>query len=253
MWINILFFLKMWVLPVIDILAVAGILYQAYKIIHGTGATLAFNGLVTILGIYFLSIVLNLHTLTLVVKIFFTYGVVSFIVVFQPEIRHALMSVGENNFFFFDQKNEITVITKILNAIKVMSRKKIGALIVIKQKAGMKNFESTGVKLDAFVTQELLLAIFNKTSPIHDGAVIIDNNRITYAGCFLQLSEKKISKDLGTRHRAALGLSEESDAIILIISEETGMTSLAYKGELMVKLDDIQLKNTLNKLIIERS
>lgn len=248
---NILELVKYWVLPVLDILAVSWILYNTYKILYGTRAILVLNGLAVIIGIYFISIFLNLHTLNLLIKIFFTYGVITFIVVFHPEIRRALMNVGENRIFLFGQKDEINVIGKLINTVKALSGKNMGALIIIKRKVGLRNIEHTGVKIDAFVTNELLMTIFMKNTPLHDGAVIIDNNRISYAACFLPLSEKKLPIEYGTRHHAALGLSEESDAIVLVVSEETGHISLAYKGELKTNLDTTTLKNELSRLIRE--
>lgn len=250
-WTDLLNIIKFWILPIVDILAVTWILYHTYRILYGTRAMLVFNGLVVILGIYFASIILNLYTLNLLIKIFFTYGVIMFIVVFHPEIRRALMRVGENRLFIFGQKDEITIVGKVLNAVKYMSNKKIGALIVFKRKGGLRNIENTGVKLDAFLTNEIVLSIFSKNSPLHDGALIIDNNRVSYAACFLPLSERRLSKEYGTRHRAALGLSEESDAITIVVSEETGRVALAFKADLKTKLDEITLRNELNRLIRE--
>lgn len=250
-WIGLLDILRNWILPIIDILVVAFILYKAFVILYETKASLVLNGLIIVAAIYFVSIVLRLDTLNLLTKIFFTYGIITFIVVFQPEIRKALMRVGESRLFLSSLKTNITTLSEVVSAIKFMSKKKIGALIILKRHSGMKTIEETGVRIDAHVTSELIITVFAKNTPLHDGAVVIENDRLTYAACFLPLSEKKIPKEYGTRHRAALGLAEESDAVVLVVSEETGKISLAFKSELKTDFDDITLKNELNRILRE--
>ncbi len=249
-WSNLLNIVKYYILPVVDILAVAYLLYKTYMILYGTRAILVLNGLFIIAAIYFSSVVLQLATLNLLIKIFITYGVIMFIVVFQPEIRKALMRVGENKLFSSFAKDDVSTLSEVIDAVKFLSKKKTGSLVVFRKKAGLKNIENTGVRIDGTVNSELIITIFSRNTPLHDGAILIENDRIAYASCFLPLTEKKIPKRrVGTRHRAAIGLSEESDAVIIIVSEETGRISIAYKGELKTDFDDITLINELTRLL----
>ncbi len=248
-WNHFISILRYYILPILDILAVAFILYKTYMILYGTRAILVLNGLFIISGIYFASVILQLQTLNLLIKVVFTYGIIAFIVVFQPEIRRALMRVGENKFFSSFAKENVSTLTEIVDALKVLSKKKTGALIVYRKKAGLRNIENTGVRVDAKISSELIITMFSKNTPLHDGALIIEDNRIAYTSCFLPLTDKKLPKRLGTRHRAAVGLSEESDAVIIIVSEETGRISIAYKGDLNTDFDDITLINELTRLL----
>ncbi len=249
-WNQLLNIGKYYILPVLDILLVAFILYKTYMILYGTRAILVLKGLIIFSLVYFTSVVLHLQTLNLLMKYLVTYGVIAFIVVFQPEIRRALMRVGEQKLFLsYTTKKDIPYLSEIIDAVKFFSKKKTGALIVIKKKAGLRNIENTGVPVDAHITSELIISIFSKNTPLHDGAMLIEGNRISHASCFLPLSEKKLSRAIGSRHRASIGLSEESDAIIVVVSEETGKISIAYKGELKSDFDDITLINELNALL----
>jgi len=249
-WNNLLNIAKFYILPILDILVVSFILYKTYMILYGTRAILVLKGLIIFSVVYFVSVVLQLQTLNLLMKYFVTYGFLAFIIVFQPEIRRALMSVGEQRLFLsYTTKKHIPYLSEIIDAIKYLSKKKIGALIVIKRKAGLRNIENTGVPVDAHISSELITSIFSKNTPLHDGALLIEGNRITHASCFLPLTEKKMPRGMGTRHRASVGLSEESDAIIIVVSEETGKVSIAHKGELKSNFDDITLINELNKLL----
>lgn len=248
-WSQLLFIIKYYVLPVLDILAVAFLLYKTYMILYGTRAILVLNGLFIIAGIYLTSVLLQLQTLNLLIKVLLTYGVIAFIVVFQPEIRRALMRVGENKFLSPFAKENASTLSEVIDALKYLSKRKWGALIVFRKRAGLRNIENTGVRLDATITSEVLITIFSKNTPLHDGAVIIEDNRISYASCFLPLTEKKAPRRMGTRHRAAIGLSEETDAVIVIISEETGRISIANNGEIKTDFDDITLINELTRLL----
>jgi diadenylate cyclase len=248
-WNLILIFIKTWVLPLVDILAVAFIIYKTYMILYGTRAILVLNGIILIGFTYLIARFLHLTTLSLIINLFVTYGIIVFIIVFQPEIRQALMRMGDNKLIPLYSKTNLIIINEIIDAVMFMSKKKIGALIVIRRKAGLKNVETTGIKLDAVLSHELLINIFAKNTPLHDGAVIVENNRITYASCFLPLTDRRISKEYGTRHRAALGLSEESDAVVIVVSEETGRISVAVNSKLKSNFDEIQLKNELTTLL----
>lgn len=248
-WNYVISIFQSYILPALDILAVAYILYKTYMILYGTRAVLVLKGLIIIALIYFASVVLKLNTLNRIIEFIVTYAVIAFIVVFHPEIRRALMRVGENIFFLSYTKQDISYLSEIIDAVKTLSKKKTGALIVIRRKAGLQNIENTGIRLDACITSELIISIFWKNTPFHDGALVIDNNRISYASCFLPLTEKKVAKGVGTRHRAAIGLSEESDAVIIVISEQTGKISIAYKGDLKSDFNEITLINELNMIL----
>jgi len=250
-WAYIFEILKTYVLPVIDILAVAYLLYRTYTIIAETRAYLALKGLLVIAIAYLLSNILHLDTLNLLLKIVISYGVIAFIVVFHPEIRRVLMRVGENKFWGLSPKGHFQTINEIIKAVKFMAKKKIGGLIVLKRKAGLRNIENTGIRMDAVLSADLIISIFYKNNPLHDGAIVVEGDRITAASCFLPLSETVTSRRYGTRHRAALGLSEDSDAVIIVISEETGIISVAVNGVLKSNYDENSLKNELNKLMSE--
>ncbi len=243
--------LKTYVLPIVDVLAVAYLLYRTYTIIAETRAYLALKGLLVIIIAYLFSNILHLDTLNLLLKLVISYGVIAFIVVFHPEIRRVLMRVGENRFWGFSAKGDFQVINEIIKAVKFMSKEKIGGLIVLKRKTGLRNIENTGVRIDAVLSSDLIISIFYKNNPLHDGAIIVDGDRITAASCFLPLSETITGRRYGTRHRAALGLSEDSDAVIIVISEETGIISVAVQSVLKSNYDENSLKNELNKLMSE--
>lgn len=249
---NILEILRIYILPVIDILAVAYLIYKTYTIVVETRAYIALRGLIVILLIYILSNILKLQTLNLILKFIISYGVIAFIIVFQPEIRRILVRMGENKILSLGTKPEFHPVNEIVQAVLFMAKKKRGALIVLKNKMPLKNIEATGIKMDAVVSTELIISIFFKNNPLHDGAIIIEGDRITAASCYLPLSEASLSKQFGTRHRAALGLSENSDAIVIVVSEETGKIALAYKGNLKTNYNEDSLKNELNKIMAEK-
>jgi len=246
---EILYILKNYLIPILDILAVAYLLYKTYEIIAETRAFLALKGLLLIVIVYLLSNILQMQTLNLILKLAISYGIIAIIVVFQPEIRRVLMRIGERSFSGLSSNVHFEYIGSIVRAVKFMSKKKIGSLIVITRKAGLKNIKNTGVKIDALISEDLIISIFYKNNPLHDGAIIIDGERIVAASCFLPLSESATKREYGTRHRAALGLSEDSDAIIIITSEETGIISVAVEGVLKSNYDETSLKNDLNRLL----
>ncbi|MBN1898160.1 MAG: diadenylate cyclase CdaA [Spirochaetes bacterium] len=248
---GIIEFIKTFILPVIDILLVTYLLYKTYSIITETRAYLALKGLLLIIVVYLVSSLLPLNTLNLIMKIVISYGVIAFIVVFQPEIRRVLMRMGENKFWGFVADSAFQTLNEIIKAVKFMSKKKIGALIVLKKESGLINIINTGVKLDAMLTSDLIVSIFFKNNPLHDGAIIVEGDRVIAASCFLPLSDAVSRKRFGTRHRAALGLSYDSDAVIIVVSEETGIISVAANGVLKSNYDETSLKNELNRLLSE--
>ena len=222
------------ILDVIDILVVAYFLFRIYLMLKNTRAAVLVKGLLTLGAIMFISRWLNLHVISWVLEKSMTVLIVALPIVFQPELRRALEQIGRGRLF---RKHSIT------SAAIVMGRRKIGALIVIEREIGLEERIETGVAIDGLISDSLLLNIFEKDTPLHDGAVIIRGNRIAAASCLLPLTEmRNLSQELGTRHRAALGISEQSDAVILVVSEETGTISLARNGTLQRYLtaDDVK-------------
>ncbi|HDH00407.1 MAG TPA: TIGR00159 family protein, partial [Nitrospirae bacterium] len=209
---------------VLDILLIAIILYRLLLIIKGTKAVRILIGLIVLLVAFLFSGYIGLYTMDWLIQSLWAQIVLAIVILFQPEIRRALAQMGEARFFpSFTSAEELKSLEEIVKASVALSNRKIGALIVIERNTSLKDFVEIGSPLDARVSRELILSIFHPTSPIHDGALVIRGNRIVAAGCFLPLTLSAVlSKAYGTRHRAGIGLSEETDAIVIIISEETG-------------------------------
>ena len=239
---------------IIDIAIVTYILYRLILLIRGTRAEQLIKGLVVLLVAMVGSGLLGLRTINWFLQGLMTIGLVAIPIVFQPELRRALEQLGRGKIFqrpVYDYEEETfqIVLEELLKAIPVLVKKKIGALIVLERKTGLKEFLETGIKIEGIVTAELLINIFMPRSPLHDGAVIIRGAIMSAAGCFLPLTENpNLSKELGTRHRAGLGITEVSDAVVIIVSEETGVISLAYEGKLTRYLDEKTLRSTLSNL-----
>lgn len=239
---------------VVDILVVAFIFYKGYMLIKETRAEQLLKGILLILILIPVSYILKLDILYFILSKTITIGVIAVIIIFQPEIRRGLEHIGRSTFddFHIIQNDEEIekVITNICEAVENMAKTKTGALIAVEQGTGLGDIVSTGIKMDSLVSRELIENIFVKNTPLHDGATIIKNDRILASACVLPLTNNNnISKQLGTRHRAAIGLSEASDALIIIVSEETGAISLAIKGRLTRNFDGDKLKSILLKII----
>lgn len=234
----------------VDIILMSIIVYRLLLIIKGTKAAHMLMGLGVLLIASLLSGYFELYTVDWLIQSFWAQIVIAIIILFQPEIRRALAQMGETPFLqTLTPAEELKSLEEIVRATIALANRKIGGLIAIERETSLKDFIEIGVSLDARVSKEILLSIFHPTSPIHDGAVVIRGNRIVAAGCFLPIiMSPDISKSLGTRHRAALGLSEETDAVILIVSEETGMVSMAIQGKLETHLDMGTLRDTLTEL-----
>ncbi len=219
---------------IMDILLVSFVIYNVFLLLYETRAVQMLNGLVVILFFVFIAKLLNLYTLTWILTALSAVWIIAFVIVFQPELRRALVELGQNRMFrgvFF--KEHVQLYKEIRAAAEIMSKKKTGALIVLERDINLKAFIDTGTKIDAETTSELLVTIFNSKSPLHDGAVIIREGRIVAAGCILPLTQKEdIDKSYGMRHRAAIGISEETDAITIIVSEERKTISLAIGGKI---------------------
>ncbi len=238
-----------WVLDFLDISLMSVVLYRLLLILKGTKAVQMLIGLGILLLASVASRYLELYTIDWLVQSFWAQIVIAIIVLFQPEIRRALAHIGEAQFLTFTKAEELKSLEEIVRASVSLANKKIGALIVIERDTSLKDFIEVGTPLDAKVSRELLASIFHPTSPIHDGAVIIKGNRIAAAGCFLPITlSSELSKALGTRHRAGVGLTEETDAVAIIVSEETGFISMAMDGRLETKLDMGTMRDLLTDM-----
>lgn len=235
-------------IDVLDILVVSYIVYRVLLLIRGTRAVQMLTGL-GVLGLAFvISIRLELFTLHWLLSYFFDSLILIVIVLFQDDLRRALAFMGKNPFFSSSSaEEEREMVDEISKAATRLAKERIGGLVVIERETGLKNFIDTGSKIDARVRAELIYSIFMPSSPIHDGAVIVSNGRIAAAGCFLPLSkDPDIERKLGTRHRAAIGLSEETDAIVILISEEAGETHLVKNGKITANLPEEELRSHLS-------
>ncbi|OPX84150.1 MAG: DNA integrity scanning protein DisA [Pelotomaculum sp. PtaB.Bin104] len=249
--------LKFNLYSVIDILIVAYIVYKLMLMIKGTRAVQLIKGLAVLLIATALSSMLNLYTMNWLLKQAMTALVVALPVVFQPELRRALEKLGRGQFLKHGSLapqaqgdiSQVKIIAEITRATTIMSKNKIGALIVLVRETGLEEHIDTGLKIDGLVSAEFLVNIFIPKTPLHDGAVIIRNGRVVAAACFLPLSENpNLTSDLGTRHRAGIGIGEHSDAVAVIVSEETGIISMAVEGILTRNLDEASLQERLSAL-----
>jgi diadenylate cyclase len=234
----------------LDITLVSLILYRLLLIIRGTKAAKMLIGLMVLLIASVVSRHLPLYTLDWLLQGFWAYIVIALIIIFQPEIRRTLAKMGETPFLqAFTSAEELKSLEEIIKVAVTLANRKIGALIVIERETNLKDFVELGIPLDAKVSKEILMSVFHPTSPIHDGAVVIRGNRIVAAGCFLPIAlAPDISKTLGTRHRAALGLTEETDAVVVVVSEETGNISMSVDGKLETNLDMGTLRDKLTEI-----
>ncbi len=253
-------FMNISITDVIDIGIVAFIIYKALMLLEGTRALQLFKGIAVILALVPLSSLARLYMLNWLLERAMTVFFVFIIVVFQPELRRALEYIGRNNlfskkFFTVDRGGLQTLdslVSAIAEATVSLARQRIGGLIVVKGRTGLNEVIDTGTRLDSIVTSELLINIFIPNTPLHDGAVVIEEGRITAAACILPLSSNTaISKELGTRHRSALGISENSDAMTIVISEETGAISMTKEGRMTRYLDLDQLKSRVTTFLKE--
>ncbi len=235
----------------IDILIVTLIVYRVLLLIRGTRAVQMITGFGVVLIFYYLSERWMFHTLHTVLVEFFNNLVLILIIVFQDEIRKALTQVGRNPFFSSTNSiEEVGIIEEVCQAAQTLANQRVGALIVMERETGLKNYIEAGTVLDSKVTSDLVVSIFHPTSPIHDGAVIVRNSRISSAGCLLPISrDPGVNKELGTRHRAALGLTHETDAIVIVVSEERGEMSLVHHGTMERDLSLAKLRQKLLDLM----
>ena len=249
---------QMGVTDVLDILIVSFLFYQIVKWIKTTRAWVLLKGIILLLFIAFAAYVLQLHTITFILANTMSVGITAVLIVFQPELRNALEQLGRKNWIaniFSTDTSQVKesytarTLQEIYRAAIEMGKVKTGALIVLEREVMLGEYERTGIPIDGKVSSQLLINIFEHNTPLHDGAVIIRNNRIISATCYLPLSDSvEIGKELGTRHRAAVGISEVSDSITVIVSEETGSISIAVNGKIKHALNPQKFRNELSVL-----
>lgn len=256
-------FIKMSIMDVVDILLVAVIIYYIYKLIRGTQATSILAGILVIYISWVTARAFNMELMSGILGSVVNVGLIALIIIFQSEIRKFLQTLGTNSqqtgplAFVYKlisnerrAKHEVIdeVIDPIVRAAGDMSRTLTGALIVIKQDGSLEDIIATGVKIDANITPSLIRNIFFKNSPLHDGAMVVSGGRITAAKCVLPSTKSEVPLHFGMRHRAAMGICEESDAIVVVVSEETGAISVAHKGKIARGLSETELKSELMRL-----
>jgi diadenylate cyclase len=239
-------FLPFGIIDLLDILLVSYVIYKLYLIVRRTRAVPMAIGLILIFMVSFLAQAFNMQEMTWIFKNLSTVWLVAFVILFQPELRRVLTLMGQSRFIrFFTKDQPDEAMEEIARGAVELSRRGYGGLLVIVRDTGIKPIIETGIRIQSNVTSELIVSVFNPRSPLHDGAIVIQNNSIEAAKCILPLSRNpSLESHLGTRHRAAIGLSEESDALIIVVSEETGSISIAENGEMVRGIDyDILLKS----------
>lgn len=240
-----------WTIDLLDILLVAFIIYRLILLIKGTRTVQMLVGLAVLLIVYVASQVGGLYTLNWLLDNFLSSIILVIVVIFQNDIRRALIHMGRNPFFANQSfREESQAIEELVKGCTALASRRYGALVVIERETGINDFLEVGTELDAKLSGNLLSAVFHPQSPIHDGAVIVQRGRLTRAGCFLPLTQNpSVSPRLGTRHRAAIGLTELVDAVAVVVSEETGRVSLAVSGKMTRDLDPITLRKVLRRLL----
>jgi len=232
---------------VLDILLVAVLVYQAIQMVRGRRAASILAGVGVLVMVYLLSVWLRLELLRTLLATLAPYTAFALIVMFQSDIRRVLARIGQRGWFSFgSQLQRRESLEELDLALAQLAEEKTGALIVIEREIGLRTFVESGVLIDGQISRDLLLAIFQKNAALHDGAVIIQNDRIAAAACFLPLTMNPVSRSLGTRHRAGIGVTEESDCLSVIISEERGTISLAYSGEIEHAVTEQRLQEALS-------
>lgn len=238
-------FLKITILDILDILVISFILYKTYFFLRGSRAAQMFVGLALLLIVSLLTRLLNMSGMTWIFDSLKTVWLVAFVIIFQPELRRMLIFIGQSRIIrYFIKVSSSRTFDEIIKAAVELSKRRNGALIVITRDMGIKSIAETGIRVQAEVSAPLIISVFNSRSPLHDGAVIIQNDIVEAAKCILPLSQSpELDPRLGTRHRAALGLAEESDAVVLVVSEETGNISIAMQGKLNQELEESEVRS----------
>lgn len=252
---NNYIFTTEFLINILDILVVWYLIYKLFSLVKGTKAVQLLKGIAVIIVVRIVSSLLGLLTVSWLMDQVITYGVIAAIIIFQPEVRRGLEHLGRGALFRKTNKSErkdLAMINAFDKAIQYMAKRKIGALITIQKTTGLEEYIETGIPIDAEITGELLINIFIPNTPLHDGAVIIRDDKIAAASAYLPLSENEsIPKEFGTRHRAAVGISEVSDSLTIIVSEETGDVSIAQNNYLDARLTQEQYLNVLKRELVK--
>ncbi|MCH7409050.1 diadenylate cyclase CdaA [Belliella sp. DSM 111904] len=250
-------FLEISIVNIIDITLVSMLLYQVYKLLRGSVAIKIFLGFLSIYLIYLMVSAARMELLSIILGQFMGVGVIAAIIIFAPEIRKFLLIIGKSSFlsnenilqellFWRKRETQVFNINPIIDASKSLSGTNMGALMVISRNSELKFYAESGDYMDAVVSKRLLISIFNKYSPLHDGAVIIYNGKVKAARCILPVTERDVPAQFGLRHRAAIGMSEATDTLVLIVSEETGQISLAKNGKILHNLSFQEVREFIN-------
>jgi diadenylate cyclase len=249
-WLTNLWYVRSIIIPILDVAILTVILYKGYQIFLQTRAISLIRGVIFLLVLYGVAFILQLRTLLWLLNFIAPSLLIGVAIIFQPELRKIFIRLGQGQLFHFRESDKPLQIESVLKAASVLSDQRRGALVVFVRNVGQKNIVETGSRLDAELSPALLITIFGHDTPLHDGATVVENGRIVAAGAFLPLSEQQdIRRSFGTRHRAALGLAEESDAVILVVSEETGAVSLAYDSVLHYNLGIEESRSRLGELL----
>ncbi len=249
-WLTDTWILNELIRPFIDIALLAYLIYKAYSIMEETQAIQLLKGASILALIYVGAWILKLNTLLWILNMLAPGIFIGLAIVFQPELRSIFTRIGQRDLFKIQSRNRSLQMDSIIGAAEVLSGKRRGALIVFSRNVGLKNIIDTGTKLNADLSSSLIITIFGHDTPLHDGALVVQNSRIVAAGCFLPLSRQPdIRRSFGTRHRAALGLAEETDAVVLVVSEETGALSLAYDSHIFYALSMEEVRYRLRQLL----
>src|SRR5438034_2497148 len=240
----------LWILDVLDILLVSVLFYRLLILVKGTRSAQMYVGLLVIVLVGLIAREFDLIAIRWIVDSLKTVWLIAFVILFQPELRHALSQFGRTRYFrSFVRSDSFGVLGEIVRGVETLAERRHGALIVLERNVGLRNFIETGTRIDAKVSAELLVTLFSPGSPLHDGAVIVREETLVAASCILPLSSNPLTAiSLGTRHRAALGLSEETDAAVIVVSEQTGAISVAHRGVLYSRLDEGQLRSELSRI-----
>ena len=236
--------------PLLDVALLAFLIYKAYELLAKTQAVQLLRGAAVLALVYGLAVLFRLGTLQWILNILAPGLFIAVVIIFQPELRKIIIRMGQGEFFRPDSKPSLGQLEAVVTAAEILSHKKRGMLVVFPRRVNIKNVIDTGTRLNADLSSSLIISIFEFATPLHDGAMVIQNGRIVSAGCLLPLSDQQdIKKSFGTRHRASLGMSENSDAVVLVVSEETSALSLAYDSKLYYNLTPLEVTRKLRELL----
>jgi diadenylate cyclase len=240
---------KLWILDLLDILLVTVLFYRLLILVKGTRSAQMYVGLLVIVLVGIIAREFELIAVKWIVDSLKTVWLIAFVILFQPELRHALAQFGRTRYFrSFLRGESYGAIGELVRGVETLAQRRHGALIVLERNVGLRNFVETGTRIDAKLSAELLVTLFSPGSPLHDGAVILREDVVVAASCILPLSSITRTAALGTRHRAALGLAEETDAAVVVVSEETGAISVAFRGRMRRSLNEGELRSELSRI-----